>query len=48
MGKNERLRQMQDVGLEILDRGHLGYSEAHKRQQVLVEERINGSAPDGG
>ena len=32
--------------LEILDWGYLGYSEAFQRQLDLVEERINGSAPD--
>jgi lipoic acid synthetase len=37
---------MQDVALEILDWGHLGYNEAFQRQLDLVEERINGSAPD--
>lgn len=37
---------MQDVGLEILDWAHLGYKEAFERQHDLVEERINGSAPD--
>ena len=37
---------MQDEVLEILDWGHLGYNEAFHRQLDLVEERINGSAPD--
>jgi lipoic acid synthetase len=37
---------MQDMALEILDWGHLGYKEAYQRQLDLVEERIIGSAPD--
>jgi lipoic acid synthetase len=37
---------MQDVDLEILDWGHLGYGEAFQGQLDLVEERINGSGPD--
>ena len=37
---------MQDVVLEILDWGRLGYQRALQRQLDLVEERINGSAPD--
>lgn len=32
--------------LEILDWGNLGYNEAFQRQLDLVEDRINGSAPD--
>ena len=34
------------MALEILDWGRLGYNEAFQRQRDLVEERINGSAPD--
>ena len=37
---------MQDVVFEILDWGRLGYHQALQRQLELVEERINGSAPD--
>jgi lipoic acid synthetase len=37
---------MQDVALEILDWGRLGYHQALQRQHYLVEERINGSAAD--
>ena len=34
------------MSLEILDWGRLGYNAAFQRQLALVEERINGSAPD--
>ena len=37
---------MQDAVLEIMDWGQLGYHQALQRQLDLVEERINGSAPD--
>lgn len=32
--------------LEILDWGRLDYNESYQRQLALVQERINGSAPD--
>jgi lipoic acid synthetase len=34
------------VLLEVMDWGRLGYNDAFQRQLTLVEERINGSAPD--
>jgi lipoic acid synthetase len=37
---------VKNVDLEILDWGCLDYNEAFQRQLALVEERINGSAPD--
>ncbi len=37
---------MKDTVFEILDWGRLGYHQALQRQLDLVEERINGSAPD--
>ncbi|MDF1799114.1 MAG: lipoyl(octanoyl) transferase LipB [Planctomycetota bacterium] len=32
--------------LEVRDLGRLGYAEAHRLQQELVEERLSGGAPD--
>jgi lipoic acid synthetase len=37
---------LKDTVFEILDWGRLGYHQALQRQLDLVEERINGSAPD--
>jgi lipoic acid synthetase len=37
---------LKEAVLEILDWGYIAYDEALRRQYRLVEERINGSAPD--